>query len=108
VEEALLGTAFNSKYSGRGAAWNCIHFKIQLKRRCLELRSVQHRVEEALLGTAFSSTFHFVLDFKTLSECGKIGGTEFKQSAVFVLKQLAYSPDVVLSDSGLLLLIRIL
>ena len=58
-----------------------------------------HKVEEALHGTAFSSKFHFVLHFKTVSECGKIGGTEFKQSAVLVLKQLAYIPDVVLSDS---------
>jgi hypothetical protein len=55
-------------------------------------------VEEALRGNAFSSTFHFVLDFKTVSGFGKIGDTEFKKSAVFVLKQLAYIPDVVLSD----------
>jgi hypothetical protein len=60
---------------------------------------VFHTVEEALHGTAFSSTFHFVLDFKTVLECGKSGGTGFKQSAVFVLKQLAYIPKVLLSDS---------
>jgi hypothetical protein len=58
-----------------------------------------HTVEEALRGTAFNSAFHFVLDFNTLSECGIIGGTEFKQFAVFVLKQLAHIPNVVLSDS---------
>jgi len=55
-------------------------------------------VEEALHGSACSSTLHFVLDFKTLSECGKIGDTEFKQSAVFVLKQVSHIPIVVLSD----------
>jgi len=58
-----------------------------------------HTAEEALHETAFNSTFHFVLDLKTVSECGKIEGTEFKQSAVFVLQQLAHITNVVLSDS---------
>ena len=66
---------------------------------------VAHTVTEALRGTAYRSTLHFALDFKTVSECGKIWVTEFKQSAVFVQKQLAYIPIVVLSD--LLLLISI-
>jgi hypothetical protein len=76
-----------------------LHYKYCAAAAPIVSTFVVHRVAETLRGTAYHSRLHFALDFKTVSELKKIGITDLKQSAVFVLKQLANILIVVLSDS---------
>ena len=62
-----------------------------------------HTVEEALHGTACISILSCALEFETVSEGGTIGVTELKYTTVFMVKHLIYIPNVVGSDSCLLL-----
>ena len=56
-------------------------------------------MEETLLRTDFISTYFFVLDIETVSGCWKVGVTELKYPAVFMIKQMIYIPNIVWSDS---------
>jgi hypothetical protein len=60
-------------------------------------------VEKALHGTACISILSCTLDFETVLEEGSIGVTELKYPTVFMVKHMIYIPNVVESDSYLLL-----
>ena len=62
-----------------------------------------HTVEEALHGTAYISILSRALDSETVLEGGSIGVTDSEYPAVFMVKHLIYIPNVVGSDSCLLL-----
>jgi hypothetical protein len=60
-------------------------------------------VEKALNGSACISILSCALDFETVLEGGSIGVTELKNPTVFMVKHLIYIPNVVESNSYLLL-----